>query len=108
MEEQNKLLNKWIFYFNGGETISQSGSSSLQEIHVFETIEQFWGLFEIIPKIEKLPKGIDIFIFKYGRHPNSDVPDIGGKLRISFAFHEADKMWEKIVCFYFFKILIFF
>lgn len=65
------LLHEWtIWYLNAqGESTNQNWSDMLKQVASFDTVEQFWGAYNSLPKIEELPKRSDLGFFRKGIRP---------------------------------------
>ncbi|PRP88929.1 hypothetical protein PROFUN_00397 [Planoprotostelium fungivorum] len=80
---KHPLQNRWtLWYDNPGKKItSQQWQDSLKKIVTFDTVEDFWGIFNNIRPASKLTLGSNYHLFKEGVEPKWEHPDNfkGGK-----------------------------
>ncbi|KAJ8530662.1 hypothetical protein K7X08_023543 [Anisodus acutangulus] len=82
-KQPHKLYRKWTFWFDNQSKTKQGAAwgSSLRKAYTFETIEEFWSLYDQIFKPSKLTVNADFHLFKDGIEPKWEDPECayGGK-----------------------------
>ncbi|KAK4341653.1 hypothetical protein RND71_040154 [Anisodus tanguticus] len=82
-KQPHKLYRKWTFWFDNQSKTKQGDAwgSSLRKAYTFETIEEFWSLYDQIFKPSKLTVNADFHLFKDGIEPKWEDPECayGGK-----------------------------
>ncbi|KAF0757744.1 eukaryotic translation initiation factor 4E-1B-like [Aphis craccivora] len=99
-DSKHLLANQWTFWFY--EQKSKLWEENLHEIASFDTVEDFWFLFNHTKCPSKLSSQSHYSYFKYGIKPNwDDVNNIaGGRWLLDFPqqqFHPVDEYWRKIL-----------
>ncbi|KAJ3437078.1 eukaryotic translation initiation factor 4e related [Anaeramoeba flamelloides] len=96
----NPLQNKWTMWV-GGYSQSQNWGEDLVKILDFQSVGEFWGMYENLAKISKAKNGTNFHLFKTGIKPAwEDSENInGGKwyLRINRSVLKLDEMWLKTI-----------
>ncbi|KAJ3435166.1 eukaryotic translation initiation factor 4e-1 [Anaeramoeba flamelloides] len=94
--KSHPLQNKWTMWVDG-YTQSRNWGEDLVKIIEFQTIEEFWGMYENLAKISKTKNGTNFHLFKTGIKPAWEDPKNinGGKwnLRINRSVLKLDEMW---------------
>ncbi|KAJ8763926.1 hypothetical protein K2173_003708 [Erythroxylum novogranatense] len=79
----HKLERKWAFWFDNQSKSKQGAAwgTSLRKVYTFDTVEEFWSLYDQIFKPSKLPADTDFHLFKAGVEPKWEDPECanGGK-----------------------------
>ncbi|XP_015927153.1 eukaryotic translation initiation factor 4E [Parasteatoda tepidariorum] len=65
---KHPLQNKWSLWFYKNDR-TKSWEENLMEITTFDTVEDFWALYNHIEVVSKIPLGCDYALFKYGIKP---------------------------------------
>ncbi|XP_021899599.1 eukaryotic translation initiation factor [Carica papaya] len=81
-KQPHKLDKKWTFWFdNQSKKHGAAWGSSLRKVFTFDTVEEFWSLYENIFKPSKLLSNADFHLFKAGVEPKWEDPECanGGK-----------------------------
>ncbi|KAI5573107.1 hypothetical protein BDE02_10G057500 [Populus trichocarpa] len=94
----HKLERKWTFWFDNQSKPNQGAAwgTSLRKIYSFDTVEEFWCLYEQIFKPSKLPGNADFHLFRAGIEPKWEDPvcATGGKWSVtSSGKANLDTMW---------------
>ncbi|KAI9386712.1 hypothetical protein POPTR_010G066700v4 [Populus trichocarpa] len=94
----HKLERKWTFWFDNQSKPNQGAAwgTSLRKIFSFDTVEEFWCLYEQIFKPSKLPVNADFHLFRAGIEPKWEDPvcATGGKWSVtSSGKANLDTMW---------------
>ncbi|KAI8366681.1 translation initiation factor eIF 4e-like domain-containing protein [Radiomyces spectabilis] len=87
---KHRLQHEWTLWFDkpGKKADSESWSQNLKEIVTVDTVEDFWGVYNNITKVNKLEAGssCNYHFFKKGIRPEWEDPANakGGKFGIQF------------------------
>ena len=65
---KHPLQNMWSLWFYKNDR-SKSWEENLMEITTFDTVEDFWALYNHIEVVSKIPIGCDYALFKHGIKP---------------------------------------
>ncbi|KAJ2956721.1 hypothetical protein NQZ79_g7458 [Umbelopsis isabellina] len=83
---KHPLHNEWTLWFDnpGKKANVQSWSQNLKEIVTFQTIEDFWAVFNNIIKVSRLDISSNYHLFKKGIRPEWEDPanESGGKFSV--------------------------
>ncbi|KAF7837428.1 eukaryotic translation initiation factor [Senna tora] len=95
---KHKLDRKWTFWFDNQSKPKQGAAwgTSLRKVYTFETVEEFWCLYDQIFKPSKLPGNADFHLFKAGIEPKWEDPECanGGKWTAACSRKtNLDSMW---------------
>ncbi|KAF4351635.1 eukaryotic translation initiation factor isoform X2 [Cannabis sativa] len=96
--EPHKLDKKWTFWFDNQSKPKQGAAwgTSLRSVYTFDTVEEFWCLYDQVFKPSKLTSHADFHLFKAGVEPKWEDPECanGGKWTvISSRKSTLDTMW---------------
>ncbi|UYV76392.1 ife-3 [Cordylochernes scorpioides] len=101
---KHPLQNKWSFWFFKNDK-SRDWKENLIEINSFDTVEDFWALFNHVEVPSKIPIGCDYCMFKYGIKPmwEDSRNKLGGRWLINLGKQlrttELDNYWkEALLC----------
>ncbi|CAO3618348.1 unnamed protein product [Cunninghamella echinulata] len=85
---EHPLQNSWTIWFDNPllNTNSQSWAENLKEIVTVNTVEEFWGAFNNLTKVDQLEPNSNYHIFKKGIKPEWEDPANakGGKFSMQF------------------------
>ncbi|KAI4318155.1 hypothetical protein L6164_025958 [Bauhinia variegata] len=95
---KHKLERKWAFWFDNQSKPKQEAAwgISLRKLYTFETVEEFWCLYDQLVKPSKLPGNADFHLFKAGIEPKWEDPECanGGKWTVNSSRKaNLDNMW---------------
>ncbi|KAF3457843.1 hypothetical protein FNV43_RR02503 [Rhamnella rubrinervis] len=93
--EPHKLERKWTFWFDKPKQGAAWGTT-LRKVYTFDTVEEFWCLYDQVFKPSKLPANADFHMFKAGVEPKWEDPECanGGKWTITSSRKGGlDTMW---------------
>ncbi|KNA07163.1 hypothetical protein SOVF_174270 [Spinacia oleracea] len=96
-KQPHKLERKWAFWFD--TTKPKPGAawgSTLKKAYAFDTVEEFWCLYDQIFKPGKLVANADFHLFKAGVEPKWEDPECahGGKWTVSASRNtNLEAMW---------------
>ncbi|PRQ36747.1 putative translation Initiation factor eIF-4e [Rosa chinensis] len=94
-----KLERKWTFWFDNQSKPKQSGAawgSSLKKAYTFDTVQEFWCLYDQIFKPSKFPANAEFHLFRAGVEPKWEDPECanGGKWTVTSSRKaNLDTMW---------------
>ncbi|OIW07658.1 hypothetical protein TanjilG_07700 [Lupinus angustifolius] len=94
----NKLERQWTFWLDNQSKPKQGAAwgSSLRKVYTFDTVQEFWSLYDQIFKPSKLTGNADFHLFKTGIEPKWEDPECanGGKWTVSSNRKtNLDTMW---------------
>ncbi|CBI23707.3 unnamed protein product, partial [Vitis vinifera] len=97
-KQPHRLERKWTFWFDNQSKPKQGAAwgTSLRKAYTFETVEEFWCLYDQIFKPSKLPANADFHLFKAGVEPKWEDPECanGGKWTVASSRKgNLDTMW---------------
>ncbi|OZJ05458.1 hypothetical protein BZG36_01644 [Bifiguratus adelaidae] len=82
------LQNQWTLWFDnpGKKANAQSWSQNLKELITFNSVEEFWGVYNNVVKVSDLAISSNYHLFKKGVRPEWEDPENtnGGKWVIQF------------------------
>ncbi|KAJ6253569.1 eukaryotic translation initiation factor 4e related [Anaeramoeba flamelloides] len=95
-QQKHPLQNKWTMWVDGYSG-SRNWGEDMKKILDFETVEDFWGMFNNLVSVSKLKHGTNFHLFKHGIRPEwEDEGNVnGGKwnLRINRQVSRLDDLW---------------
>ncbi|XP_073775665.1 eukaryotic translation initiation factor 4E family member 1c isoform X2 [Danio rerio] len=108
---KHPLQNRWaLWYFKNDK--SKSWTENLRLISKFDTVEDFWALYNHIQQPSKLGFGCDYCLFKDGIKPmwEDDRNKLGGRWLMTLSkqqrHNDLDRYWmETVIVFFFFFLL---
>ncbi|PWW76683.1 eukaryotic translation initiation factor 4E [Tuber magnatum] len=95
---KHPLINKWTWWYtkpSGGKP-GETWSDLLREIQTFDSVEEFWAIYNNVPTPSILPNKSDYQLFKFGIRPEWEDPSNKRGGRFSFMFREKrniDTQW---------------
>ncbi|KAG5077163.1 hypothetical protein JHK82_055858 [Glycine max] len=97
---KHKLERKWTFWCDNQSKPKQGAAwgTSLRKVYTFDTVEEFWCLYDQVFKPSKLQINADFHLFKTGIEPKWEDPECanGGKWSVtsnSGRKANLDNMW---------------
>ncbi|XP_009592094.1 eukaryotic translation initiation factor [Nicotiana tomentosiformis] len=83
-KQPHKLERRWTFWFDKPKQ-GAVWASALRKAYTFETVEEFWSLYDQIFKPSKLTANADFHLFKAGIEPKWEDPECanGGKWTVT-------------------------
>ncbi|CAH1793411.1 unnamed protein product [Owenia fusiformis] len=101
---KHPLQNKWALWFFKNDK-SKDWASNLKLVTTFDTVEDFWALYNHVQPASKLPSGCDYSLFKDGVQPmwEDDFNKRGGRWLINLnkqqRHSDLDNFWlETLLC----------
>ncbi|KAF3933494.1 hypothetical protein ABW19_dt0209336 [Dactylella cylindrospora] len=98
---KHPLMNKWTLWFTkppSGAKSDNQWADSLKEVVTFDSVEEFWGIYNNITKTSDLALKSDYHLFKVGIRPEWEDPanKHGGKWAYQFKEKKTvpiDELW---------------
>ncbi|KAK6361766.1 eukaryotic translation initiation factor 4E [Orbilia blumenaviensis] len=99
---KHPLMNKWTLWFTrpptAGVKSDNQWADSLKEVVSFDSVEEFWGIYNNITKTSELALKSDYHLFKAGIRPEWEDPSNknGGKWAYQFKDKKTvpiDELW---------------
>ncbi|CAI9771228.1 unnamed protein product [Fraxinus pennsylvanica] len=86
-KQPHKLERKWTFWYNNLSKVKQPADwdKNLRKVYTFDTVEEFWCLYDQIFKPSKLTTNAEFILFKAGMEPKWEDPECanGGKWTVN-------------------------
>ena len=107
--EKTKLKSRYAFWYTISEDIYQippktkidksEYENQIKKIAEFETIEDFWAIFQHLRKPDSCRPGIEFQLFRYGVKPiwEDDNNKNGGKVTIKLRKDFTTIIWEEMI-----------
>ena len=108
--QKTKLSNKYVFWFRISEDILKNQfpkqaldtseyESQVKKIAEFDTIEDFWAVYQHIKKPDNCKQGIEIQLFKENIKPmwEDELNKNGGKLSLKLNKGYTTIIWEELI-----------
>ncbi|KAK1379737.1 mRNA cap-binding protein [Heracleum sosnowskyi] len=97
-QQPNLLDNKWAFWFDNQSKpkVGAAWGSSLRQAFTFDSIQDFWCLYDQVFKPSKLPEKADYHLFRAGVEPKWEDPACanGGKWTVISSNKDGlETMW---------------
>ncbi|KAL3507571.1 hypothetical protein ACH5RR_032953 [Cinchona calisaya] len=95
----HNLERKWSFWCDNQSKPKQEGAawgSSLRKLFTFDTVEEFWSLYDQIFRPSKSVVNADFHLFKAGVEPKWEDPECAGGGKWTVAVNQKanlDTMW---------------
>eukprot|EP00126_Sphaerothecum_destruens_P014040 Sdes_comp24078_c0_seq1m22140 len=85
---KHPLQNKWTFWYDLQErkATDDNWGQGMREVYSFDTVEDFWAIYNNILPASALPLGASYFLFKSGIHPSWEDPKNANGGRFFYAF----------------------
>ena len=109
-ENRTKLENKFSFWYRISDDIIQYQTpkqaldkkiyeTQVKKIHEFDTVEEFWGIFQHLRKPDSCKPGIEFMMFKEPIKPmwEDEYNKNGGKISIKLRKDYTTIIWEEMI-----------
>ena len=109
-ENKTKLENKFSFWYRISDDIVQYQApkqaldkkiyeTQVKKIHEFDTVEEFWGIFQHLRKPDSCKPGIEFMMFKEPIKPmwEDENNKNGGKISIKLRKQFTTIIWEEMI-----------
>eukprot|EP00731_Ephydatia_muelleri_P033569 Em0032g31a len=100
-EAKHQLQNRWTLWYFKGDGKSKNWEDNLHNVITFDTVEDFWAVYNHVKPASQLVQGCDYMIFKEGIKPMWEDPrnKRGGRWLVSWEKKDrrdvADSLWEE-------------
>ncbi|KAK5126787.1 hypothetical protein LTR85_009721 [Meristemomyces frigidus] len=97
---KHALQNSWTLWFTKPPSGKQDWSELLKEVITFDSVEEFWGIYNNITPASELAQKSDYHLFKRGVRPEWEDPQNkhGGRWSYTFKTGKAnDSVWLDIM-----------
>ncbi|XP_024958975.1 eukaryotic translation initiation factor-like [Cynara cardunculus var. scolymus] len=85
--QPHRLDKRWTFWFDNQTKLKQGAAwgNNLRKVYTFDTVEEFWCLYDQVFKPSKLPGNAEFHLFKDGIEPKWEDPQCanGGKWTVT-------------------------
>ena len=100
MSEPKKLANKFVFWYHINEiSADQEYESQIKKLAEFETLEDFWAIFQYLKKPDDCKQAIEFQLFKSPIKPmwEDENNKDGGKIALKLRKEYSNLVWEELV-----------
>ena len=100
MFTEKKLSNKFVFWYHIIDTSSdQDYKSQIKKLAQFETLEEFWSIFQYLKKPDDFKQPIEIQLFKDGITPmwEDENNKNGGRISLKLRKEYSNLVWEELI-----------
>ena len=110
VEQKTKLENKFSFWYRISDDIIQYQSpkqaldekiyeTQVKKIHEFDTVEDFWGIFQHLRKPDSCKPGIEFMMFKEPIKPmwEDEFNKNGGRISLKLRKKYTTIIWEEMI-----------
>ena len=100
MSESKKLSNKFVFWYHINEiSADQEYESQIKKLAEFETLEDFWAIFQYLNKPDDCKQAIEFQLFKSPIKPmwEDENNKDGGKIALKLRKEYSNLVWEELV-----------
>jgi len=100
MSSAKKLSNKFDFWYHIIDTSSdQDYKAQIKKLAQFETLEDFWAIFQYLKKPDDFKQPIEIQLFKDGITPmwEDENNKNGGRISLKLRKEYSNLVWEELI-----------
>ena len=100
MSEPKKLANKFVFWYHINEiSADQEYESQIKKLAEFETLEDFWAIFQYLKKPDDCKQAIEFQLFKSPIKPmwEDENNKDGGRIALKLRKEYSNLVWEELV-----------
>ena len=100
MSEAKKLSNKFTFWYHIIEsTDDQKYESQIRKLAEFETLDEFWSIFQYLKKPDDVKQTMEIQLFKNPIKPmwEDEENKNGGRIALKLRKEFSNLVWEELV-----------
>ena len=100
MSEPKKLANKFTFWYHINEMSSeQEYGNQIKKLAEFETLEDFWAIFQYLKKPDDCKQAIELQLFKNSIKPmwEDESNKNGGRIALKLRKEYSNLVWEELV-----------
>ena len=98
MSTSKKLANKFVFWYHIIDATSdQDYQAQIKKLAQFETLEDFWSIFQYLKKPDDYKQPIEIQLFKDGITPmwEDENNKKGGRISLKLRKEFSNLVWEE-------------
>ena len=100
MSGTKKLSNKFVFWYHINEiSYDQEYENQIKKLAEFETLEDFWSIFQYLKKPDDIKQPIEFQLFKEGIAPmwEDEKNKNGGKIALKLRKDYSNLVWEELI-----------
>ena len=100
MSTSKKLANKFVFWYHIIDATSdQDYQAQIKKLAQFETLEDFWSIFQYLKKPDDYKQPIEIQLFKDGITPmwEDENNKKGGRISLKLRKEFSNLVWEELI-----------
>ena len=100
MSEVKKLENKFVFWYHIIDTSSgQDYKTQIKKLAQFDTLEDFWAIFQYLKKPDDIKQPIEFQLFREGIAPmwEDEKNKNGGKIALKLRKDYSNLVWEELI-----------
>ena len=100
MSTEKKLENKFVFWYHIiNNSIDQDYKAQIKKLASFDTLENFWAIFQYLKKPDDIKQPIEFQLFKKGIAPmwEDEKNKNGGRIALKLRKEYSNLVWEELV-----------
>ena len=100
MSKVNKLQNKFVFWYHIIDASSdQDYQAQIKKLAEFDTLEDFWAIFQYLKKPDDCRQPIEFQLFKEGIKPmwEDENNKNGGRIGLKLRKEYSNLVWEELI-----------
>jgi len=100
MSTEKKLENKFVFWYHIiNNSIDQDYKAQIKKLASFDTLENFWAIFQYLKKPDDIKQPIEFQLFKEGIAPmwEDEKNKNGGRIALKLRKEYSNLVWEELV-----------
>jgi len=101
MSTEKKLENKFVFWYHiiSNTASDQDYQAQIKKLAQFDTLENFWAIFQYLKKPDDIKQPIEFQLFKEGIAPmwEDEKNKNGGKIALKLRKEYSNLVWEELV-----------
>ena len=101
MSTEKKFENKFVFWYHiiSNTTSDQDYQAQIKKLAQFDTLENFWAIFQYLKKPDDIKQPIEFQLFKEGIAPmwEDEKNKNGGKIALKLRKEYSNLVWEELV-----------
>ena len=100
MSTPKKLLNKFVFWYHINEiSADQEYESQIKKLAEFDTLDDFWAIFQYLKKPDDCKQAIEFQLFKHPIKPmwEDENNKNGGRIALKLRKDFSNSVWEELV-----------
>ena len=100
MSTLKKLANKFVFWYHIiDNSSSEDYKAQIKKLAEFDTLEDFWAIFQYLKKPDDYKQPVEMQLFKEGIKPmwEDENNKNGGKIALKLRKEYSNLVWEELV-----------